>query len=217
MTLTAQQLTLEQLITQLNAAEPETAVYQQPTRTAPSAEAVADAFDALNGIFTYSRSEDSLRLNEAATLSETEAKFANASIAAFNDRLNSSSLVIDRAANGDMVPTTAVRVTEGQGVRIDLPETSLTAGAPVASATGCTWQWWFNTYWWGFKFSFNSCAINWLSTGGKVFDEALKAFHLPAIVTPIVKLVAAILKPFDKGNGSTIYFTWIGAIWVTAK
>lgn len=217
MTLTVQQLPLEQLISQLNAAKPQTPVYQQPTRTAPSAEAVADAFDALNGLFTYSRAQDSLRLNEAANLSESEANFADASIAAFNERLNSSDLIIDRAANGEMMPTTSERISEGQGVRIDLPAASLQAGAPVASATGCTWQWWFNTYWWGFKFSFNSCAINWLSTGGKVFDEALKAFHLPAIVTPIVKLVAAILKPFDKGNGSTIYFTWIGAIWVTAK
>lgn len=221
MTLTLQQLTVEQLISQLNAAKPQTPVFERPSREAPSTEEVADAFDALNGIFTYSRSSNRVTINDSLKLSEPELKFANASIASFDAKLESSSLIVDKAANGSMTPNSIERLTENQGIRIDTPEAfEKNAGSAVtksASAAGCSWQWWFNAYWWGFKLSFNSCAISWLSTGGKVFDDALKTFKLPAIASPIVKLVAALLKPFDKGKGSTLYFTWIGAIWITAK
>lgn len=216
MTLTLEKLTVEELVGKLNAAKPETPVYERPTREAPSAEEVADAFDALNGIFTFSRSSNGLMVNDSARLNEAALRFANSSIASFNERLQSSSLVVDKAANGSVIPNTIERLSENAGIRIETAET-LERNVAQSASGGCGWQWWFNTYWWGFKLSFNSCALNWLSAGGKAIDDALKAFKLPAIATPIVKLLAAILKPFDKGNGSTLYFTWIGAIWITAK
>lgn len=220
MTLTLQQLTVDQLISQLTAAKPQTPVFERPTREAPSAEQVADAFDALNGIFTYSRSSNRVMISDNARLSESALRFADDSIASFNAKLQSSSLIVDKAADGSIMPNAVERLTENEGMRIDSPESFEMAGDAVmksAAATGCSWQWWFNAYWWGFKLSFNTCAISWLSAGGKAFDDALKAFKLPAIATPIVKLVAAILKPFDKGKGSTLYFTWVGAMWVTAR
>lgn len=212
-------LTLQTLIRHLSAANPQTPVFSEPSRAAGTPEEVVAAFNELNRVFAFNSASNELKVNGVAiSLSEAELRFVNSSVKAFNEQVKSQSLVIDHSSNGLMAPATRERVTENQGIRVDDPNTNQPAGAVAQpSSAGCTWQWWFNTYWWGFKLSFNSCAISWLATAGKALDGIIASFKLPAIVTPIVKLVALLLKPFDKGNGSTIYVTWVGPFWITAK
>ena len=211
-------LTLRTLISQLSAATPQTPVFSEPSRAVGTPEEVAVAFNELDRAATLNRTSDGVIVHDAVQLSDRERAFLDASIASFNEKVRANQLVVDRSSDGSIATATPERVSANEGMRIDGQDTTQPAGAVAQpSSAGCTWQWWFHTHWWGFDLSFNSCAISWLSAGGKAIDQALNSFKLPSIATPIIKLVALLLKPFDKGNGSTIYVTWIGPFWITAR
>jgi hypothetical protein len=165
-------------------------------------EEVDDAFEALDGLFSFNRFTGGLKVNPAVELAPNHRATAERLVTAFKERVHSGIIVLKRAPSGTFVPVTQEGETERGGL----------------SSNPCHWHWWLKVRWWGFRLSLNSCAVNIIAgaTGG--IAAVMSSLGLPALVGIVLGIVAALIKAFDNGIGVRIYFTWFGGVWwITAK
>jgi len=154
----------------------------------------------------------------SASLTTSEKAVAGRLTAGFEEHVRAGQLHFEHVQHGMSLPFAMEKEIEKEGPSEKLhPPLKVVTAVAAPDAGPCYWHWWFRTYWWGFRLSLNSCAVNMVTKGAGAVSGALTAFGLPAVAAVALAAVAAILKGFDNGIGVRIYVTWVGVSWITSK
>lgn len=205
-------LTLQQLLAELGQARPGQPA-QTPLITAASPDEVEAAFQALDGLFAFTRfgadgRPSGLRPNPAVTLNQAETRVVEQLVDGADRHLRAGHVRLMRAPNREFVLASMEPEVE------DTAEASAAAMPAGAMAAACKMRKWLKWRWWGLRLTLNHCSVTVIAKAGAALSAVIASLGLPAIAATVIAAAAGLLTAVDQGEGVRIYITWAGAFWM---